>query len=143
MMAAIAASALAAAVSAAAAMAEAPPPGAAVAVPVAERFPSTAAALAAALADRDVAVVAFGEFHQTVATADIPSALSRFTGEVLPVWGARFSHLIAETWVTTGRCGADERAVTADITRTTERPARTESEIEALLRVAHEDGIAP
>ena len=45
--------------------------------------------------------------------------------------------------MTTGRCGAAERAVIDDVQNTTERPAETENEIETLLRTAAAGGIAP
>jgi hypothetical protein len=123
-------------------------PGLAVA-PTARVFASAAAAIAAALPDElgergdTGGVVAFGELHQTTATTKIPSALHRFTTELLPAFAPRLSHLVVETWVTNGHCGEAERAVTADVERTTQRPASTESEIEALIRVAEENGVAP
>jgi len=113
--------------------------------PRAERFATPAAAVAAALDETRFAggVVAFGELHQTLATARVPSALKRFTEQILPGLTARLSQLVVETWMTTGRCGEAERAVTADVQRTTERPAQTETEIETLLRVAHDSGVKP
>lgn len=139
--------ALTAAASAAAQVA-AGPPGPPV-TPTARLFSTADAALAAALGGEpgeavdSGGVVAFGELHQTVATAKIPSALHRFTTDLLPALAPRLSHLVIETWVTTGRCGEAERAVTADVERTIERPASTESEIEALIRVAGEHGVTP
>ena len=132
--------ALAAAVSVAAAVAARPPP---IDRPlIGRRYPSLARAVDAAL-ESDPIVVAFGEFHQTLENRQVPSALRRFTDEILPPIAERFSHLVVETWVTTGRCGDNERAVTADIARTTERPATTESEIEGVIRAAAAGGIAP
>jgi hypothetical protein len=133
--------ALVSAIAAAAAAAAHPAPD--LAPPRAQRFASPSAAVAEALSGAEGGVVAFGELHQTLATAHIPSALHRFTDELLPGLAARFSHLVVETWMTTGRCGEAERAVTEDVERTTERPAQTETEIEALLRAAHERGVAP
>jgi len=88
-------------------------------------------------------VIAFGELHQTRATAKVRSALARFTDEILPVVAPRASHLIVETWITRGNCGAAEEQVTKEVARTTERPAETESEIMKLLRRAKELGVAP
>ena len=88
-------------------------------------------------------VIAFGELHQTHATAKVRSALARFTDEILPVVAPHASHLIVETWITRGRCGAAEEQVTREVARTTERPAETESEIMKLLRRAKELGVAP
>jgi hypothetical protein len=133
--------ALAGAVAVAAALAARPAPD--VAPPRAQRFASPKAAIAQALSQAVGGVVAFGELHQTLATARIPSALRRFTADIFPTISPRFSQLVVETWMTTGRCGEAERAVTADVERTTERPAQTETEIEALIRVAHDRGVAP
>lgn len=139
--------ALTAAASSAALVAARPGPPAA--PPTARVFASAGAAIEAALSDDlgevgdSGGVVAFGELHQTTATVKIPSALRRFTADLLPALAPRLSHLVVETWVTTGRCGEAERTVIADVKRTTERPATTESEIEALIRVAQEHGVAP
>jgi len=110
--------------------------------PVAESFPSTAAAVSAFLGDT-TGVVAFGELHQTAKTAAIRSTLARFTDEILPLIAPRTAHLIVETWVSNGSCGETEKHVTADVARTTERPAETENEIVRLLRRAKELGVAP
>jgi hypothetical protein len=119
--------------------APAPPP---VMDPAPAVVPSAAAALAAWL-DGAAGVVAFGEVHQDTATAGTRSALARFTDDVLPALAPRASHLIVETWMTTGSCGEKETRVTEDIARTTERPKETESEIVRLLRRAKEAGVAP
>jgi len=88
-------------------------------------------------------VIAFGELHQTKATAKVRSAIARFTDEILPVVAPHASHLIVETWITKGTCGEAEAQVTKEVARTTERPVETESEIMKLLRRAKELGIAP
>ncbi|HVY40901.1 MAG TPA: hypothetical protein VHM31_23340 [Polyangia bacterium] len=111
---------------------------------VAETFASPAAAVAAALGEGDSGqVVAFGELHQTAGTARVRSTLARFTAEILPAIAPRAAHLIVETWVSRGTCGATEKRVTEDVARTTERPAQTENEIVRLLRRAKELGVAP
>jgi hypothetical protein len=117
----------------------APPP---VLVPVAHDVTAAGEAIAAWLADA-TGVVAFGEVHQDAATVGTRSALARFTDDVLPALAPRASHLIVETWVADGACGAAEAHVTADVARTTERPTETESEIVRLLRRAKESGVAP
>jgi len=111
----------------------------------AQRFATPQAAVLAALDETHFTggVVAFGELHQTLATAGVPSALKRFTEQIFPGLAARLSQLVVETWMTTGRCGEAEKAVTADVQKTTERPAQTETEIETLLRVAHVRGVRP
>jgi len=138
----MAAGALAAAMVAAAAAAV---PGAVGGPPRAERFATPEAAVTAALDETHFAggVVAFGELHQTLATARVPSALKRFTEQIFPGLAARLSQLVVETWMTTGACGEAEKAVTAEVQKTTERPAQTETEIETLLRLAHDRGVRP
>jgi len=138
----MAAGTLAAAVVAAAA---ATTPGTDAGPPRAERFATPEAAVLAALDETRFTggVVAFGELHQTLATARVPSALKRFTEQIFPSLATRLSQLVVETWMTTGRCGEAEKAVTADVQKTTERPAQTETEIETLLRVAHASGVRP
>jgi len=130
-----------AAVAATRLVAPAPPVPAPVA-PVARARPSAAAALEAPLAGAG-GVVAFGEVHQDETGKATRSALARFTDEILPALAPRASHLIVETWVTTGACGEREARVTEDVARTTERPKETESEIMRLLRRAKESGVAP
>src|SRR5690349_9219294 len=114
---------------------------AALPVPAAARVESARAAVEAMLADPG-GVIAFGELHQTHATAKVRSAIARFTDEILPVVAPHASHLIVETWITRGTCGAAEAQVTKEVARTTERPAETESEIMKLLRRAKELGVA-
>jgi hypothetical protein len=109
---------------------------------VAEPFSSPAAAVTAFVGDA-TGVVAFGELHQTARTAAVRSTLARFTDEILPAIAPRAGHLIVETWVSRGTCGATEKRVTEDVARTTQRPAETESEIVRLLRRAKELGVAP
>jgi len=121
----------------------APPPPAAVPPPVERSAPAAAVAALLDLSRDPGGVVAFGELHQTKATAKVRSALARFTDEILPVVAPHAAHLIVETWVTTGRCGESEARVTEDVARTTERPAETENEIVKLLRRAKELGVAP
>jgi hypothetical protein len=108
----------------------------------AEKFVSPAGAIEAFLGDA-TGVVAFGEVHQTVKTTGVRSSIARFTDEILPAIAPRASHLIVETWVSRGDCGETEKKVTADVARTTERPAETENEIVRLLRRAKELGLAP
>jgi hypothetical protein len=110
--------------------------------PVATAAPDAMAALGPWLADAG-GVVAFGEVHQDTATVKTRSSLAHFTDEIFPALAPRASHLIVETWVTTGACGAAEQHVTRDVARVTERPAGTESEIVRLLRLAKQNGVAP
>ena len=103
---------------------------------------SPQAAISALMADAG-GVIAFGELHQTRATANVRSSLARFTDEILPAVAPYASHLIVETWITRGTCGEEEKHVTEEVARTTERPVTTESEIMRLLRRAKDLGVAP
>ena len=119
-----------------------PPPPPAAAKPRVERQASAPAAVVTLLGEPG-GVIAFGELHQTQATAKVRSAIARFTDDILPVVAPHASHLIVETWITTGKCGDSETRVTEDVARTTERPAETESEIMRLLKKAKALGVAP
>ena len=106
-------------------------------------YATPAEAVQALLASRP-RVVAFGEYHQQKKTAKIPSALKRFTSEILPVLvedGA--TDLVAETWITTGSCGEVEQKAVAQVHETTRRPARTEDELVTMLRRGKNGGLQP
>ena len=106
-------------------------------------YPTAAAAVQAILADK-TRVVAFGEYHQQKKTAKIPSALKRFTREILPVLAAAgVTDLVVESWLTTGECGEVEQKAVAQVHKTTERPATTENEVVTLLRQAKGSGLQP
>jgi hypothetical protein len=112
--------------------------------PVPRAAPSAAEAVAGLLGGAGAGgVVAFGEIHQDAASAAVRSSLARFTDEILPVLAPRTAHLVVETWVARGDCGAAESRVTEDIAKTTERPPETESEIVRLLRRARAAGVQP
>jgi hypothetical protein len=118
-----------------------PPPPRAVA-PVAAASPTAMAALGPWLGDA-TGVVAFGEVHQDTSTVGVRSSLAHFADEIFPALAPRVSHLVVETWVTTGACGAAEQHVTRDVARVTERPASTENEIVRLLVLAKQSGVKP
>lgn len=89
-------------------------------------------------------VVAFGEYHQQKKTAKIPSALKRFTTDILPVLAVDgATDLVAETWITTGSCGQVEQKAVAQVHETTRRPARTEDELVTMLRRSKDGGLQP
>jgi hypothetical protein len=129
-------------VAAAAVLARPAAPVQADAAPQVVKVRSASAAVATLLPDPG-GVIAFGELHQTRATAKVRSSLARFTDEILPVVAPHASHLIVETWITRGTCGEAEAHVTEEVARTTERPVETESEIMKLLRRAKALGVAP
>jgi hypothetical protein len=118
------------------------PPIPAAAAPRVVQTASPQAAIATLLPDAG-GVIAFGELHQTRATSKVRSSLARFTDEILPAVAPYASHLIVETWIARGACGEEEKHVTEEVARTTERPVATESEIMKLLRRAKELGVAP
>jgi len=105
-------------------------------------IPSVSEALATLLA-RGPRVVAFGEIHQTTASLRVPSSLKHFTEELLAVVAPRASDLVVETWVTEGKCGKTEKAVLAEVKKTTERPVQTEDEVVTLIKRAKAAGVKP
>src|SRR5262245_50138003 len=55
-------------------------------------------------------VMSIGEVHQSnTSTAGIRSSIGRFTKEMLPKLEHKTSDLIAETWVSEGDCGIEEK----------------------------------
>ena len=106
------------------------------------RFPSAAEALAAVMASRP-RVLGVGEYHQKHKTAAITSAVSRFSAHLLPKLAPLASDLIVETWVTTGKCGEQEKKVVDDVDKVTRRPEATENELITLLRRAKELEVQP
>lgn len=88
-------------------------------------------------------VLGVGEYHEVEGSPKVKSALKRFTESLLPQLKSRASDLIAETWVTSGRCGKVEKEATQQIEKETERPATTEDEVVTMLKTANSLGIAP
>jgi hypothetical protein len=106
-------------------------------------LPDAAAALEHILAGRAPRVIGFGEYHQTAATADVPSAIGRFTAEMIDALAPHTSDLVVETWGIDGACGEPEATVTRQVAADTERPAETASEVVLLAERARALGIAP
>lgn len=111
-----------------------------------QRFDSPALALGHLLKTRP-RVVAFGEYHEIEGAPKVPSALRRFTDQLLPVLAPQTSDLIVETFVPERRCSKTEEAVVRNVVRnvekTTQRPATTESELVTLLKSAKAAGVGP
>jgi hypothetical protein len=105
-------------------------------------FPSAAEAIRGLLQARP-RVIAFGEYHQQQKTVAIPSALARFTRELLALLRPHATDLVLETWIPSGSCGQAEAQVTGEVRRTTERPAATEDEIVTLAKRAKALGVQP
>ncbi|MCP4677650.1 MAG: hypothetical protein GY854_19465 [Deltaproteobacteria bacterium] len=108
-----------------------------------KQFPTAAEALAEIVRDTKPRAIGFGEFHQQTKTANILSALERFSSSMLPVLSGKTSDLIVETWVAQGACGAEEKKVLEQVDKVTERPAETENETIRLLKRAKSLGIQP
>ncbi len=107
------------------------------------RAVASARAAIADLVTRRPRVMAFGELHQTAATARVPSSLKHFTEELFDAIAPRASDIVVETWVTQGKCGKTEAAVVKNVQKTTQRPAETEDEVVALLERAKAAGVKP
>ena len=104
------------------------------------------AVLSRAEKETGVRVVAFGEYHQTNATAKkgAPvSSLRRFSGELFGVLSPRASDIVLETWITDGNCGKQETTAVAKVEKTTERPQNTENELVTLVKQAKSAGVQP
>lgn len=88
-------------------------------------------------------IVAFGEYHELKGNSGVPSALKRFSTQLLAVLQPDLSDLVLETWVTEGNCGKQETAVVKDVQKTTKRPQTTESELVTLIKQARGLGVQP
>ena len=106
-----------------------------------ESFDDPSAALAELV--KRPRVIAFGEFHELKDSKKTLSALAHFHQHILAALLPLASDLIVETWVTTGSCGEQEKAVVAQVEKTTQRPATTEDEIVTVMKQAKAAGVAP
>lgn len=104
-----------------------------------EVFASPKAAFTKVLA-LNPTVLAIGEYHEMEGAPKVKSALKRFTLELLPSLKARAGALIAETWMTTGTCGAVEKQATQEVQKVTKRPDTTEDELTTMLHKAFDTG---
>jgi hypothetical protein len=105
-------------------------------------FDSPGAAFSKVLEEKPL-ILSVGEVHQTNETIAVRSALKRFTESMLPLLRHRASHLIAETWITQGECGEEEKQAVEEIEETTQRPAQTEDELVTLLTRARDLYVLP
>ena len=103
-------------------------------------FRSPAAAFGAVLARHPV-ILAVGEYHEVRGAPKVPSAIHRFTTELLPRLKGIATSLIVETWMLSGRCGEVERRAVAAVDETTQRPQSTEDEVTSLLYASHALGL--
>lgn len=107
---------------------------------VCSTWPNAPAAFAQVL-KADPQVLAVGEYHETTGAPKVPSALKRFTRELLPGLKGRITSLIVETWMLNGRCGEVEKQAAQAIEKTTERPASTEDEVTTLMSKSFAMGV--
>ncbi len=82
--------------------------------------------------DGGLVVLGVGEYHE-VGKQKVASALKRFTTEMLPAMKDRAGALVAETWITNGRCGEVEKQATQEVKKVTQRPETTEDELTQML----------
>ncbi|HEY3356847.1 MAG TPA: hypothetical protein VGQ83_26585 [Polyangia bacterium] len=105
-------------------------------------FATPAEALAEILRTRPQ-IIAFGEYHQQAGAARVPSALKRFTQQMLATLAGLASDVIVETWAPEGSCGEVEREVVKDVKKTTKRPKATEDEVGTLFVALRTYAIQP
>ena len=88
--------------------------------------------------ERKPAILAVGEYHEVTGAPKVPSAIARFTKDLLPALKGKVTSLVVETWMLNGKCGAAEKQATAAVAKTTQRPDSTEDEVlhQHLLRTA-------
>jgi len=82
---------------------------------------------------REPTVLAVGEYHEVKGAPKVPSAIRRFTTELLPALKGKVASLVVETWMLNGKCGEAEKQATAAVAKTTQRPDSTEDELTTLL----------
>ncbi len=90
--------------------------------------------------ERKPAILAVGEYHEVNGAPKVPSAIRRFTRELLPALKGRLASVVVETWMLNGKCGAAEQQATAAVEKTTQRPKTTEDEVTTLLDRTYEMG---
>jgi hypothetical protein len=136
----------AAPVQAAAGAATGTPEGAGRAVPPHRLQPTAADALRAIVQPASgprPRVLGIGEMHQTQRTAGVPSALSRFTHELMPVLAGHVTDLVIESWAEPAGCDAEAVQASAEVTASIERPASTENELVTMVERARALRIRP
>jgi hypothetical protein len=102
---------------------------------------STPAAAFEKVLERAPVILAIGEYHETEGMPKVKSAIKRFTLSMVPLLKGRAASLVAETWITTGKCGEVEKQAVAEVKKVTQRPDTTESEIETMLGASYKLGI--
>jgi hypothetical protein len=103
-------------------------------------FPNAKEAFHAAMMPEPL-VLAVGEYHELESGPKVPSAIKRFTKDLLPLLKDRVTSLVVETWMVNGQCGAVEKQATKAVAKATERPDETEDEVTHLLDVSYGMGV--
>lgn len=91
--------------------------------------------------ERKPAILAVGEYHEVKGAPKVPSAIRRFTRELLPALKGLVTSLVVETWMLNGTCGAVEKRASVAVAKTTQRPDSTEDEVTTLLDRTYEMGV--
>ena len=105
-------------------------------------FPSAGEALKDILAGNP-SVIGVGEVHASTDRPGIPSTISRFTEELLPILAPRTTDLVIETWRMESACGAPAEQVVSQVEVETKRPEETKDEIVVLAEKAAALGVRP
>lgn len=100
--------------------------------PGCESFKSPRAAFERVVAENPL-VLAVGEYHEVEGGPKAPSAIKRFTNELLPALKGRAGALVAETWMLNGKCGEVEKQAAKEVQKVTQRPKETEDEVTTML----------
>lgn len=103
-----------------------------------ETFSSAKPAFEKVLASKPQ-VLGIGEYHE-VGKQKVASALKRFTVELLPSMKGTGA-MVAETWITNGKCGEVEKQATAEVKKVTKRPETTEDELTTMLDRSYKLGL--
>lgn len=111
-------------------------------LPPHQDFPSAEAALEHLL-QKNPRVLGVGEVHSSTDRPGIPSTISRFTTELLPVLAPRTTDLVIETWRLESACGAPAEQVVTQVETETKRPEETKDEIVVLAERASALGVRP
>lgn len=86
-------------------------------------------------------VLAVGEYHEVKGGPKVPSAIRRFTRDLLPLLAGKAGALIAETWMLSGKCGEVEKQASKEVEKVTQRPKETEDEVTTLLDRSYKLGL--
>jgi hypothetical protein len=115
---------------------------AATALPAHREFPNAAAAVTAILA-RNPRVLGIGEVHATTDGPAVPTTMSRFTSQILPVLAPRTTDLVLETWHLDPSCRKPAEHVATQVQADTKRPEETKDDLSELIDASKKLGVQP